>query len=64
MQSTIKFNGGKLAKLCARCRRVVKTGVAFSEKERLDFLKGEKIVAEFCGECARVLEQVIRPVGK
>ena len=52
--ATFKFNGGKGALLCNRCRVILKTGDQFSEEEWDAMMGGEKIPAQYCKKCQLV----------
>lgn len=52
-QATIKFNGGRLAILCSKCRVIIKTGVDFTQEEK-EFALGEgKLPPQYCDKCKK-----------
>ena len=50
-KAVIKFNGGRLAILCSKCHKILKTGKDFTDAER-KYVKSEvQLPAQYCVNC-------------
>jgi hypothetical protein len=51
-RAIIKFNGGNLAMLCFDCKKIIKTGVDFTQEE-IDYAltKGKHLDPQYCKDC-------------
>ena len=50
-KAIFKFNNANLALLCSKCRKIIKVGSEFSEKE-IKALRGEEYLPpQYCDNC-------------
>lgn len=50
-KAIVKFNGGKLALLCSKCRVIIKEGKDFSYQEK-QFVQGDMYLPpQYCDQC-------------
>ncbi len=50
-KAIVKFNGGKLALLCSKCRVIIKEGKDFSYQEK-QFVQGDMYLPpQYCEKC-------------
>jgi hypothetical protein len=52
-KAIIKFNNGKLALLCSNCSVIIKTGIEFTETEKLFFKDKGKLLPQYCNKCKK-----------
>ena len=52
MKAIVKFNGGRGAILCSKCRVIIKEGHEFTPEE-LQYIRGElnHLPPQFCEQC-------------
>lgn len=52
-KAILKFNGGKLALLCSKCRIIIKTGIEFTKEEK-EFAFGKiNLPPLYCERCKK-----------
>jgi len=51
-RAIVKFNGGRGALLCSKCRTIIKIGIDFNEEE-LKYIRGEitHLDPQYCEQC-------------
>ncbi len=60
----IKFNNGLGAILCSKCRTIIKTGVDFSEEEKMAMRGNFELPAQFCRNCTPPIQCFPKPKKK
>jgi len=52
-KAIFKFNNGKGALLCSKCRTIIKEGKDFTEKENKAVLGEIELKSQYCNKCQK-----------